>query len=198
MKRASVAKEAAPIFARVFIDVAQQGEKTEDVAASILRIVKDGGIRTAEAFKAAVQEAYVHNGWQAKQGRPKGVRVVNRRRIPHTVRTYVWEINAAFQAGVKVWNADTFYALRLARLHNQGRKAVRATAASKTEKSFEQPELKGVRITDGEKPNGSLFHDLVLCYLKADEGIKGLLSRNLSRLLHRYSNVSMDKLKQAA
>lgn len=173
------------LIAQALAAVAEQGEKVESTAGTLLQSVRDGNIRTLEAFDEAVTKAYEVNGWNVRRGKPTS----ERRLVPASVRTYVWELRAALIAGVPVWTFKSFYEVRMARQKvaapaAQGGSRTQVSAGTETQSDL--PALVGVRMTNGTEPNGGLFHDMILLYTKLNADARVLLERNLSRLLHRY------------
>lgn len=175
------------LIAQALAAVAEQGEKIESTAGGMLQSIRDGNIRTIEAYDDAVKKAYEVNGWHVRRGKPTD----DRRLVPGSVRTYVWELRAAFKDELPVWTYKTFYEMRLARKKiatpsaGQGGGS-RTQASAGTETQSDLPALVGVRMTNGTEPNGGLFHDMILLYMKLSTDARTLLERNLSRLLHRY------------
>lgn len=174
------------LIAQALAAVAEQGEKVESTAGGMLQSIRDGAIRTIEAYDEAVKKAYEVNGWHVRRGKPTD----DRRLVPGSVRTYVWELRAAFKDGLPVWTYKTFYEMRLARKKVTAPAAQgggsRTQASAGTETQSDLPALVGVRMTNGTEPNGGLFHDMILLYMKLNTDARVLLERNLSRLLHRY------------
>lgn len=176
-------------LARVFRALVGDEKRTESTAASILAIVKADGIAKVEEFNVAVQAAYEANGWHTKPGRPTvGNGAGN---VPDTVRTYVSWVRAAFAAGMRVTRFRTFQELRkaLAKRRTPAASSTRSAAAGSTG-GVKIPEaivesFRGVHI-DEAKPNGGLFHDLALVYIKLSESERGLYGRQLNQLLGQY------------
>lgn len=174
-------------LAAALAKIGTQGQKTEDLASTMLRTVK--AVRTIEAFDATVKAAYEINGWNSRQGRPSAEK---RDKVPNTVRTYVWEMRSALKTGVKVWECKNFYELRIA--HGKAReKAVKKAARNAPVNGNggllpDIHEFAGTRVT-GQEPNGALFHDLILVFALLAPEQRVLLGRNLNRMLHRYQMV---------
>lgn len=176
-------KQLTAAFAKALAELGAQGEKTEDLASSLLRIIKEQMVRTIEDLDAVITAAYDLNGWNTRQGRPT---VEKRAKVPNTVRTYMWELRSAVKDGVPVWNFKTFYEVRLAR--KKAKVVAKPVVADDGRVNVlpDLPELDGVRISHGDAPTGSLFHDLILLFVTIPDEQRVLLERNLSRLLHKY------------
>lgn len=184
---ADVIASLKPVLAPALREIAKYGEKVEASATGLLSAIRTNDIRTLDMFDSHVLAAYQANKWHTRPGRPSK----DRRSVPHTVRTYVWEIRSAFRADVKVWTCKTMYELRLKRKAALDSVSAVETTTGENGDSGELPagvaeDLKGVRITGPEEPNGALFHDLVLCFLGLPQDQRALFGRQLARLLHRY------------
>jgi hypothetical protein len=195
MKRRSAANGT---LAAALAGLAQVGEQSEVAAASVLSLITAQDLRTLKAFDAAVADAYTANGWHAKPGRPSVK--TDRRAVPHTVRTYMWEVRAAYRADLPVWTYPTFYALRMAL---RAKRTPAAAPAPVTDIGTTNvpavippevaPKFEGVRVMATDKPNGAIWHDLAVCYLGLPPAEQALLERQLSRLLHKYQPVALAK-----
>src|SRR5690348_2811284 len=98
-------------LARVFTTIAEHGKSTDNVAAGILAIVSEAGIKDAESFDPLVRAAYAANGWNPRPGRPTE-ETKDLEMVPPTVRTYVTAIRRAFRRGIDVSRLKNFYELR--------------------------------------------------------------------------------------
>lgn len=178
-------KAAHRKIATALAALANHGEKTEDLACSLLKVVKEHEIRTLPEFDEAIKAAYDENGWNTRQGRPSTERRI---KVPHTVRTYVWEMRSALRDGLEIWTFKTFYELRLARGNMKQEKTPAANGNGGTASAAlpDVPELEGVRISGGDAPNGALFHDMILLFATIEEGQRLMLARQLNQLLHKY------------
>ena len=166
--------------------IGTQGEKVEALATTLIRTVNEQGARTLADFDLAVTAAYDLNGWNTRQGRPSGEK---RGKVPHTVRTYVWELRSALKDGVPIWDMKNFYEMRVAR----AKLAAKAKKASLPGHSAgdalpDLPEVTGVRLY-GQEPTGALLHDLILTFVTVPKAQRVLLARNLTRLLAQYEEV---------
>lgn len=177
-------KAALQQFATALKSLGTAGDKTENLAAKLLAVVKSQQVRTSADLDATVKGAYGLNGWNTRQGRPSAEK---RAKVPNTVRTYVWELRSAMRDGIPIWQFKNFYELRLARGKVKAKADRKAGNAGNAGPSLpDLPELVGVRVASADTPNGALFHDLVICFAVIPEGQRALLARNLNRLLHRY------------
>ena len=169
------------------------GEKVESLAGKILAAIpKD---ITPDELDTVIVAAYEANGWHTRQGRPSAEK---RDKVPHTVRTYMWELRGAVREGLPVWKYDSFYELRIARAKLKKIETPAKREEPKDTPLPDLPELKGVRLASADTPNGALFHDLVLTYTVIPETQRALMARNLERLMHRYQTTVVVKLKKAA
>lgn len=174
-------------FARAFSAIAAGEKALESTAASILSIIKAEKITDVKVFDTAVSAAYEANGWHTKPGRPT-ITASGNSNVPSTVRTYVSWVRAAFKAGLRMSRFETFQDLRKALAKKTGKKS--ATGGRAAANGVKIPDaiaesFRGVKITE-DQPNGGLFHDLALVYLKLDENERGLYGRQLNQLLGQY------------
>lgn len=165
--------------------IGTHGEKVEALATTLIRTVKEQGVRTLDAFDESIKGAYDLNGWNTRQGRPTAEK---RGKVPHTVRTYVWEMRSALKEGVEIWDCKNFYELRVAR----AKLAAKAKKAAQPGHSAgdalpDLPEVTGVRLY-GHEPTGALLHDLILTFVTVSKAQRALLARNLARLLAQYEH----------
>lgn len=195
---AKVGKVAMPaiLLAGPLRDIAATGEKVEKAATGLLAAIRRAELHTLGAFDDAIATAFEANRWNNRPGRP----AKDRRAVPHTVRTYVWEIRSAYRAGLEVWTFKTMYELRMAKKALTD--AASETTAETPEEEAEIPAeveqtLVGVRVLDIKRPNGALFHDLVCTYIALPAVERALYGRQLSRLLHQYQ-AKLPEQKKAA
>jgi hypothetical protein len=197
-------------LARLFGEVASEAGRIESKASQILALVKEGEITNVEKFNETVQAAYAANGWNTKPGRPEAG-ASKKGEVPDTVRTYVSLVRSAFAADLRVSRYASFYDLRVALAKKRGmhvvkggkgkpgraadgEKATGASAISIPEEIVET--FRGVHIEEG-KPNGGLFHDLALVFLKLKPDERGLFGRQLNRLLGQYRSHAFPAAKPA-
>ena len=174
-------------LARVFSAIAGDEHRIESTAAGILKILKAEGIADVDEFDVAVRAAYDANGWHTKQGRPANG--VKKDEVPSTVRTYVSWVRSAMRAGLRVARFDTFQDLRKA-LAKKTKHTVRGGRQETAEGAVKIPDdivesFRGVQVVDAA-PNGGLFHDLAVVYVKLEPAERGLFGRQLNQLLGKY------------
>jgi hypothetical protein len=179
--------KTAAVLAAPLRDIATHGEKTENAAGALLKAIRDSRITDLSGFDTALTAAFDANGWNTRPGRP----AKDRRNVPHTVRTYVWEIRAAYRAGLDVTTFRSMYDLRMARQKLSQQSTGGTDGNGETAQVFEIPadvaqDLEGVRVLDIKRPNGALFHDLVSLFISLPADQRSVLGRQLSRLLHQY------------
>lgn len=184
MAKAKVVSAALAVLAAPFKALAEAGEAVEATAARLLRSIRAEGITDVAGFDAAYTAACAANGWNTRPGRP----AKDRRAIPHTVRTYAWEIRSALRVGIDVGACKSMHDLRMKR---QAEKAARTATTSDEAEPFEVPvevqqDLEGVRVVAPRQPNGALFHDLIAVFLGLPGEQRPLYGRQLSRVMHRY------------
>jgi hypothetical protein len=169
-------------FAKVLAAIGNTGQKTEQVSAGLLRLLRENKVRTVAELDPVITQAYAINGWNTRKGRPTGDK---RDKVPHTVRTYVWEMRSAMRDGLPAWSYATFYDMRVARgklRHVEAKK----TAVAGNQALPALPELKGVQV-GSTNTNGALLHDLILLFAAIPDAQRVLLAKNLERLMSRYT-----------
>lgn len=187
-KSVLLAAQAAPgqALARPLAEIASTGEKVEAAATGLLTAIRMAGLQTLGAFDDAISKAYDANRWNNRPGKP----AKDRRAVPHTVRTYVWEIRSAYRAGIEVWRVKTMYELRMAKKALTESAAVEVTGEAEVAAPGIPTEitqdLEGVRVLDVKRPNGALFHDLICVFVGLPAESRALFGRQLARLTHRY------------
>lgn len=185
-------------LARVFTAIAGDEQRIESTASGVLQILKSEKVHKIEPFDAAVKLAYEANGWHTKPGRPQNGDVSGS--VPATVRTYVSWVRGAMRANLRIARFRTFQELRNALAKKRG--AAHIARGNSTEGAVKIPEdiiesFRGVHIADAE-PNGGLFHDLAIVYLKLDVNERGLYGRQLNKLLGQYRTHAFPAARRAA
>lgn len=179
---------AAPgqALARPLAEIASTGEKVEAAATGLLTAIRIAGLQTLGAFDDAISTAYEANRWNNRPGKP----AKDRRAVPHTVRTYVWEIRSAYRAGLEVWTFKTMYELRMRKKALAEADSVETTtdeeAAASPFPAEVVQDLEGVRVLDVKRPNGALFHDLICVFVGLPQESRAMFGRQLARIMHRY------------
>jgi hypothetical protein len=169
-------------------EIAATGEKVEAAATGLLTAIRKAGLQTLGAFDDALNAAYEANKWNTRPGKP----AKDRRAVPHTVRTYAWEIRSAYRAGLEVWTFKTMYELRMKKKALAEAPSVETTGDEvEIDPAQAIPEevtqdLLGVKVVNTKQPNGALFHDLICTFITLPQAQRALFGRQLSRLLHRY------------
>ncbi len=175
-----------PVLAPYLMKIGDIGEKVEEAAGGLLAAIRKADIRSLGQFEEHILAAYNANKWNTRPGRP----AKDRRNVPHTVRTYVWEIRSAYRAGIQVWRLKSMYDLRMARKRLKDREAAETTEVEE-DVQVDVPaevmqDLEGVRVLAPKQPNGALFHDLISTFIALPQDQRALFGRQLARLLHRY------------
>ena len=167
-------------LARVFATLAESGKSTDTVAAGILAIVSESGIKDVEGFDPLVRAAYQANGWNPKPGRPTE-ETSHLDVVPATVRTYVTTVRRAFRRGIDVAKIKTVYDLR---------KAIRQTkvldASPRAIPKAVQENFAGVNLSLVHDVNGALIHDVGAVYANLPKPHQTLFERQLRQLVTKY------------
>ena len=178
------------VLAVALEQLARVGKMAEDKAAYLLNTVKNEKLVTLEAFDAAIKTAFAALGWNTRPGKPKAGE--ERRAVPHTVRTYVWEIRSAIREGVDVRKCKTLYELR------QARHALKPTPAAATGPDTQATDAEaypaelrqafvGVRLTDRDAANGGLWHDAMVLHLRMPADQRAMFEGQVGRVLRKYA-----------
>jgi hypothetical protein len=185
---------AKPLLAVALAQLARTGAAAERSASYLIGTIREGKLRTLEAFDEAVKAAFEANGWNTRAGKPEAGS--ERRAVPHTVRTYVWEIRSAFREGVEVWKLRTMYEVRMARA------AAKANRTATTEEPGEpepevmefppevQQDLEGVRVLAVKQPNGALWHDAISLFVRLPTEHRAMYGRQIARIMHKYQGLA--------
>lgn len=141
--------------ALVLQQIAEQGDKLDNVAGAFMKLVKEEQIDTLEKFNPWLAVGYEENGWSNVIGRPVPGSVLTP--APRAVKQYASMFRAAYRYEMKVTEFETV------------RQMVDAVAEKRKElakpvETIKDPELKGVLVKAGNRMNGALWHDsIVIC-----------------------------------
>ena len=136
--------------ALVLQQIADQGDKMDNVAGAFMKLVKEENIDTLEKFNPWLALGFEENGWSSVVGRPTpGSTLVP---APRAVKVYASMFRAAFKYGLPVMEFEKIR--NLADAIVEKRKEV-TTLPTK----LPDPELKGVLLRSTGHMNGALWHD---------------------------------------
>jgi hypothetical protein len=148
-------------LARVFTALAESSDEESDaVAAGILAIVAEGGVRDLESFNALVAAAYLENGWTDPTRRTAGAAKL--KPVPAKVLRYDVAIRRAFLSDIDVAAMKTFYDLRKA------------------------AETFSVNLAAANDINRSLIYDVGAVYASLPKQHQPLFELQLKRLVELY------------
>lgn len=177
-------------LAKVFSEVAEQGERINDIAGGIIRFVKDSKLETLESFNEQVARAYEQNGWSNVIGRPTpGSNLVP---APRAVKQYVSMFRAAYRLELEVLKFESV------------RQMIDAVAEKRREMASPQrqetdPELKGVMIRASDRMNGALWHDAIVVVEHLPDDAREDFEARLRKLVMRFqSKVPREVRRMAA
>lgn len=174
--------------------IADSSSAVTNAADGVLSIVKAGKLRTLETFDASVRAAYVKNGWQATQGRPRDddAKLAG---VPGTVKTYVSLVRAAYRAELPVLRYKSFGALRGA----LGKQRAKGRPPATSAKRSTDPALAGIRVLEPGSYIGAPFHDLAVGYealAAADKEAFMVAAMKLLRSIQRKVPASVTSISE--
>lgn len=163
----------------VLQQIAEQGDKLDNVAGALLKLVKEENIDTLDKFNEWLTIGYEENGWSSVIGRPvAGSTLIP---APRAVKQYAATFRAALGYEMKV--ADYENMRQLVDAVAEKRKSL-ATPPAK----LPDPELKGVLIRSTGHMNGALWHDAIVVIENLNEEDKDDFEQRLRKLVMRFQS----------
>ena len=165
--------------ALVLQQIAEQGDKLDNVAGAFMKLVKEENIDTLEKFNPWLMIGYEENGWSNVIGRPvPGSTLIP---APRSVKQYASMFRAAYKLQLDVM---AFEAVRqLVDAVAVKRKEI-ATPPTKPN----DPELKGVLLRSTGHMNGALWHDAIVVIENLNEDDKDDFEQRLRKLVMRFQS----------
>lgn len=176
----------------VLQQIAEQGDKLDNVAGAFMKLVKEENIDTLEKFNPWLAVGYEENGWSNVIGRPApGSTLVP---APRAVKQYASMFRAAFKYEMNVTEFESVRAM------------VDAVAEKRKELAKESgsveladPELKGVVVKKIDRKNGALFHDAIWFFDNLPEDVRDEFAHGLRKLMLKLeTKIPREIRKQAA
>jgi hypothetical protein len=166
--------------ALVLQNIAEEGEKLDNVAGAFMKLVKEEKIDSLEKFNPWLEIGYTENGWSSQVGRP-GLGVTTLAPAPRAVKQYASMFRAAFKYELKVTEFENV------------RQMVDAVAAKRKELATppvkpNDPELKGVMLRSTGHMNGALWHDAIVVIENLNEEDKDDFEQRLRKLVMRFQS----------
>jgi hypothetical protein len=166
--------------ALVLQNIAEEGEKLDNVAGAFMKLVKEEKIDSLEKFNPWLEVGYTENGWSSQVGRP-GLGVTTLAPAPRAVKQYASMFRAAFKYELKVTEFENV------------RQMVDAVAAKRKELATppvkpNDPELKGVMLRSTGHMNGALWHDAIVVIENLNEEDKDDFEQRLRKLVMRFQS----------
>lgn len=164
---------------KVLQQIAEQGDKLDNVAGAFMRLIKEDAIDTLEKFNPWLSVGYEENGWSNVIGRPvPGSTLVP---APRAVKQYASMFRAAYKYEMKVMEFESV------------RQMVDAVAEKRKElakpvEAIKDPELKGVLVKSGSHMNGALWHDAIVVVEHLREEDKDDFEQRLRKLVMRFQS----------
>jgi hypothetical protein len=165
--------------ALVLQQIAEQGDKMDNVAGAFMKLVKEEQIDTLEKFNPWLSIGYEENGWSNVIGRPvPGSTLVP---APRSVKQYASMFRAAYKYEMDVMAFESV------------RQMVDAVAEKRKELSkpperLPDPELKGVLLRSTGHMNGALWHDAIVVIENLNEEDKDDFEQRLRKLVMRFQS----------
>lgn len=165
--------------ALVLQQIAEQGDKLDNVAGAFMKLVKEEQIDTLEKFNPWLAVGYEENGWSNVIGRPvPGSTLVP---APRSVKQYASMFRAAYKYEMKVAEFESV------------RQMVDAVAEKRKELAkpvevIRDPELKGVLVKAGARMNGALWHDAIVVIEHLGDDDKDDFEQRLRKLVMRFQS----------
>jgi len=165
--------------ALVLQQIAEQGDKLDNVAGAFMKLVKEENIDTLEKFNPWMMIGYEENGWSNVIGRPvPGSTLIP---APRAVKQYASMFRAAFKYEMKVTEFDSV------------RQMVDAVAEKRKEMAkppevIRDPELKGVLVKAGNHMNGALWHDAIVVIEHLNDDDRDEFEQRLRKLVMRFQS----------
>jgi len=176
----------------VLQQIAEQGDKMDNVAGAFMKLVKEEKIDTLEKFNPWLSIGYEENGWSNVIGRPvPGSTLVP---APRSVKQYASMFRAAYKYEMDVMAFESV------------RQMVDAVAEKRKELTKEissvevqNPELKGITVKQADKKNGALFHDAIWFFENLPEDVRDEFAHGLRKLMIKLeTKIPKEIRKQAA
>jgi hypothetical protein len=166
--------------ALVLQNIAEEGEKLDNVAGAFMKLVKEEKIDSLEKFNPWLEIGYTENGWSSQVGRP-GLGVTTLAPAPRAVKQYASMFRAAFKYELKVTEFENV------------RQMVDAVAAKRKELATppikpNDPELKGIILRSTGHMNGALWHDAIVVIENLNEEDKDDFEQRLRKLVMRFQS----------
>lgn len=163
----------------VLQQIAEQGDKMDNVASAFMKLVKEEKIDTLEKFNPWLSIGYEENGWSNVIGRPvPGSTLVPAAR---SVKQYASMFRAAYKYEMDVMEFESV------------RQMVDAVAEKRKEiakppERLPDPELKGVLLRSTGHMNGALWHDAIVVIENLNEEDKDDFEQRLRKLVMRFQS----------
>ena len=165
--------------ALVLQQIAEQGEKLDNVAVAFMKLVKEDNIDSLYKFNPWLAVGYEENGWSNSIGRPVPGSTLTP--APRAVKQYASMFRAAFRYEMNVMEFETI------------RQMIDAIALKRQEvtnplQRINDPELKGVLVKAGNHMNGALWHDAIVVIEHLNDDDRDEFEQRLRKLVMRFQS----------
>jgi hypothetical protein len=179
--------------ALVLQNIAEEGEKLDNVAGAFMKLVKEEKIDSLEKFNPWLEIGYTENGWSSQVGRP-GLGVTTLAPAPRAVKQYASMFRAAFKMQLEVLEFETVR--QMVDAVAEKRKELTKEAASL---ELTDPELKGITVKKADRKNGALFHDAIWFFDNLPQEYRDDFAHGLRKLMIKLeTKIPKEIRKQAA
>ena len=176
--------------ALVLQQIAEQGDKLDNVAGTFMKLVKEEQIDTLEKFNPWLAVGYEENGWSNVIGRPVPGSTLTP--APRAVKVYASMFRAAFKYELPVMDYSSIR--QMSDAVAEYRKQLTTIPVR-----IQDPELKGVLVKAGNRMNGALWHDAIVVIEHLGDDDKDEFEQRLRKLVMRFqSKVPKEIRKQVA
>lgn len=165
--------------ALVLQQIAEQGDKMDNVAGTLLKLVKEENIDSLEKFNEWLAVGYEENGWSSVIGRPMAGSTLTA--APRAVKQYAATFRAAFGYEMKVSDYESMRNLTDAVVDKR-------KALNKPVEVIKDPELKGVLVRAGNHMNGALWHDAIVVIEHLNDDDRDEFEQRLRKLVMRFQS----------
>lgn len=175
--------------ALVLQQIAEQGDKLDNVAGAFMKLVKEEKIDTLEKFNPWLAVGYEENGWSNVIGRPVPGSTLTP--APRAVKVYASMYRAAYKYEIDVMQFQNVRQLTDAVADH--RKKLTTVPVR-----IQDPELKGVLVKAGNRMNGALWHDAIVVIEHLGDDDKDEFEQRLRKLVMRFQSKVPKEIRKAA
>lgn len=178
-------------LAKIFSEMAAEGEKLDTIAGRFMKVVKDDKIDSLDAFNGLIAKAYEENGWSTTVGRP--LPGATGTPAPMAVRQYVTAFRAAYKFELPVLSYGS-----MRQMMDEVAASRKELAKAEAAKKPTDPELKGVTVKSSGKMSGALWHDAIVIFEHLPEDVREDFEQRMRKLIMRFTSKVPKEIRKAA